>query len=96
MMVLITYDVETSTEGGARRLRRVAKACMDYGMRVQNSVFECVLDQAQYVNLRVKILGIIDRERDSVRFYLMGKNWGGYIDVIGRDPGKNQESILIF
>ena len=69
MMVLITYDVETSTEGGARRLRRVAKACMDYGMRVQNSVFECVLDQAQYVNLRVKILGIIDRERDSVRFY---------------------------
>ena len=68
-MVLITYDVETSTEGGARRLRKVAKACMDYGMRVQNSVFECVLDQAQYVNLRVKILGIIDRERDSVRFY---------------------------
>lgn len=95
-MVLITYDVETSTEGGARRLRRVAKACMDYGMRVQNSVFECVLDQAQYVNLRVKILGIIDRERDSVRFYLMGKNWGGHIDVIGRDLGKNQESILIF
>lgn len=95
-MVLITYDVETSTEGGARRLRRVAKACMDYGMRVQNSVFECVLDQAQYVNLRVKILGIIDRERDSVRFYLMGKIWGGHIDVIGRDPGKNQESILIF
>ena len=95
-MVLITYDVETSTEGGARRLRRVAKACMDYGMRVQNSVFECVLDQAQYVNLRVKILGIIDRERDSVRFYLMGKNRGGHIDVIGRDPGKNQESILIF
>lgn len=95
-MVLITYDVETSTEGGARRLRRVAKACMDYGMRVQNSVFECVLDQAQYVNLRVKILGIIDRERDSVRFYLMGKNCGGHIDVIGRDPGKNQESILIF
>lgn len=68
MMVLITYDVETSTEGGARRLRKVAKACMDYGMRVQNSVFECVLDQAQYVNLRVKILGIIDRERDSVRY----------------------------
>lgn len=95
-MVLITYDVETSTEGGARRLRKVAKACMDYGMRVQNSVFECVLDQAQYVNLRVKILGIIVRERDSVRFYLMGKNWGGHIDVIGRDPGKNQESILIF
>ena len=95
-MVLITYDVETSTEGGARRLRKVAKACMDYGMRDQNSVFECVLDQAQYVNLRVKILGIIDRDRDSVRFYLMVKNWGWHIDVIGRDPGKNQESILIF
>ncbi len=95
-MVLITYDVETSSPAGAGRLRRVAKACEDYGMRVQNSVFECVLDGARFATLRNRIAGVIDAENDSVRFYFMGDNWERRVEYLGKNPQVNQESTLIF
>ena len=72
MMVLITYDVDTTSLAGKRRLRRVAKECVNYGRRVQNSVFECLLTEAQFVSLRSKLASIIDAKIDSVRFYFLG------------------------
>lgn len=72
MMILVTYDVNTEDAGGKRRLRRVAKVCMDHGQRVQNSVFECVVDAAQSRELEVKLQALIDPERDSLRLYYMG------------------------
>lgn len=83
MKVIVTYDVNTSSEHGARRLRQVAKACQNYGLRVQNSVFECVLDEATFVALRNELLNIIDADNDSVRFYFLGKNWQRRIETIG-------------
>lgn len=75
MVILITYDVSTASEGGARRLRHVAKACLDYGQRVQNSVFECKVDPAGLVALKQRLLKIIDPKCDSLRFYNLGKEW---------------------
>lgn len=83
MKVLVTYDVNTSSEHGARRLRRVAKACQNYGLRVQNSVFECTLDEAKFVVLRDELLSIIDSENDSVRFYFLGNKWQKRVETIG-------------
>lgn len=74
-MVLVTYDVSTTTEAGKKRLRRVAKQCVNYGQRVQNSVFECLLDPAQFVTLKNKLEEIIDEEQDSLRYYFLGSNW---------------------
>ncbi|MBR5910758.1 MAG: CRISPR-associated endonuclease Cas2 [Bacteroidales bacterium] len=95
MMVLITYDVETVTSGGARRLRRVAKECQNYGQRVQNSVFECVLTEAQFAVLRNNILSIIDDEKDSVRYYFLGNNWNNRVEYIGRKTSFDVTSELI-
>lgn len=95
MYVLITYDVATATEGGERRLRRVAKTCLDYGQRVQNSVFECSLDGAKFVELKQKILDIVDLEEDSVRFYHLGKNWRKKIDHFGKKGGFDIEGPLV-
>jgi len=92
MMVLITYDVNTADEGGARRLRRVAKACTNYGLRVQNSVFECVLDESQFVRLRNELSQIIELKKDSIRFYFMGKNWQRKVEQLGKDDSINVES----
>ena len=75
MYVLITYDVATATPTGAKRLRRVAKICLDYGQRVQNSVFECKLEPAHYVELKKRLLDEIDPEADSIRIYNLGNNW---------------------
>lgn len=83
MKVIVTYDVNTSSEHGARRLRQVAKACQNYGLRVQNSVFECVLDEAKFVALRNELLSIIDSDSDSVRFYFLGNNWRRRVETIG-------------
>ena len=94
-MVLITYDVETVNLAGARRLRRVAKECQNYGQRVQNSVFECVLTEAQFALLRNKITSIIDEEKDSVRFYFLGKNWNNRVEFIGKKTSYNVTSELI-
>ena len=73
MLVLITYDVNTKTAQGIRRLSRVAKVCMNYGQRVQNSVFECLVDSTQFAMMKKQLWDIIDLERDSVRYYILGE-----------------------
>ena len=83
-MVLVTYDVETLTPAGQKRLRRVAKACLDYGQRVQNSVFECLVTESQFVNLKARISGIIDKNLDSVRFYHLGNGWQKHVENLGK------------
>jgi len=90
-MVLITYDVETMTAAGRRRLRNVAKQCLNYGQRVQNSVFECVLDPAQFAILKHRLLEIIDPEKDSLRFYHLGSKWNNKVEHIGIKPSFNPE-----
>jgi len=83
MMILITYDINTETSSGQKRLRKVAKACQNYGQRVQNSVFECLLDPAQLTQLRHRLTELIDVEKDSLRFYNLGDNWTGRVDHVG-------------
>ena len=95
MFVLITYDVNITYESGAKRLRNVAKACVDYGKRVQNSVFECVLTDAQFLMLKNRLKNIIDSKQDSVRFYMLGKNWKKNIETIGKDNGVDVTGDLI-
>ena len=95
MQVLVTYDVATSSVGGTRRLRRVAKLCLDYGQRVQNSVFECKIDQAQFVALRTKILDLVDCEKDSVRFYFLGNDWNGRVEHYGAKTSLNMDGPLL-
>lgn len=95
MFILITYDVNITSPYGAKRLRNVARACLDYGKRVQNSVFECILTEAQYVMLKNKIGSIIDPEQDSVRFYILGKNWKRKVETIGKDVGVDFTGELI-
>lgn len=95
MMVLITYDVDTISETGAKRLRKVAKVCQDYGQRVQNSVFECRLTEAQFVIVKNKIENIINKELDNVRFYFLGNNWPRRIETIGKKDGIDLDGELI-
>lgn len=95
MMVLITYDVETLTLAGAKRLRHVAKLCQNYGQRVQNSVFECVLTPAQFARLKGDIVSMIDGQKDSVRFYFLGNNWNHKVESIGKETSFDVESELI-
>ena len=94
-MVLITYDVDTISETGAKRLRKVAKVCQDYGQRVQNSVFECRLTEAQFVIVKNKIENIINLELDSVRFYFLGNNWPNRIEMIGKKDDIDLDGELI-
>jgi CRISPR-associated protein Cas2 len=95
MMIIITYDVNTETETGKSRLRKVAKACQNYGVRVQNSVFECLLDSDQWVKFRTKIESIIDPKTDSLRYYFLGKNWKKQIVHIGAKPSIELDGFLI-
>jgi CRISPR-associated protein Cas2 len=95
MQILVTYDVATSAEGGKRRLRRVAKVCLDFGQRVQNSVFECKIDSAQFVQLKSRILEIVDLENDSVRFYFLGSEWDGRVEHHGTKQSLNMDGPLI-
>lgn len=95
MMVLITYDVDTISETGAKRLRKVAKVCQDYGQRVQNSVFECRLTEAQFVLVKNKIENIINMDLDNVRFYFLGNNWPRRIEMIGKKDGIDLDGELI-
>ena len=95
MMVLITYDVSTETEKGKSRLRRVSKKCQDYGQRVQNSVFECLIDPAQLKQLQDKLLKIIDPEVDSLRFYYLGDNWKHRVEHVGAKPTIDIEGTII-
>ena len=96
MMVLITYDVNTVSTAGQKRLRKVAKACEDFGQRVQNSVFECLLDPAQLTILKNKLLGIIDVKSDSLRVYYLGKNWQRRIEHFGLELPYTHEEPIIF
>lgn len=86
MLVLVTYDVSVATSDGRRRLRRIAKVCLDYGIRVQNSVFECEVDPAQYVNLKSELLDVYNSEEDSLRFYLLGKKGKEKVEHWGARP----------
>ncbi len=83
MMVLITYDVNTEDKEGRKRLRQVAKKCVDYGQRVQNSVFECLLEPAQFVKLKNELESIVDKDKDSLRYYMLGANWKRRYDPEG-------------
>ena len=95
MMVLITYDVDTTSLAGKKRLRKVAKECVNYGRRVQNSVFECLLTEAQFCLLKNKIASLIAYEMDSIRFYFLGNNWNKRIEYIGKNTTFAIDSELI-
>ncbi|MDR2191888.1 MAG: CRISPR-associated endonuclease Cas2 [Endomicrobium sp.] len=96
MLVLISYDINVSAAGGQRRLRNVSKVCLDYGQRVQFSVFECEVDPAQWVFLKDKLLKIIDLKKDSVRFYMLGSNWERKIEHFGaKEPVDFHGTLVI-
>ena len=89
MMVLVSYDVSTIEPAGRRRLRQAAKACLDFGQRVQNSVFECELDPAQWAELKDRLQTIIDPEQDSLRFYYLGSHWQRKVEHVGAKETKD-------
>ena len=95
MLVLITYDVNTETPLGRKRLRQVAKQCVNYGQRVQNSVFECVLDAAKCREVQHKLEQIIDKDKDSLRFYYLGDNYKNKVAHIGAKESFDVEDTLI-
>jgi CRISPR-associated protein Cas2 len=96
MLVLVTYDVNVTTRAGEKRLRHIAKSCLDYGVRVQNSVFECELEPAQWVELKAKLLGIYNPVEDSLRFYMLGKRGAERVEHCGAKPAANPvQSTLI-
>jgi CRISPR-associated protein Cas2 len=95
MMVLITYDVNTETAEGRKRLRKVAKQCQNYGQRVQNSVFECIVDPALLAQLKDKLEKIIDVEKDSLRYYYLGDEWRKRVEHVGAKPGMDLEGTLM-
>lgn len=95
MLILVTYDVNTETSAGRRRLHKVAKTCVDYGQRVQNSVFECLMDAAQYAIFKAQLTALIDPELDSLRFYQLGNRYQSKVEHIGRAPLWSQDDILL-
>lgn len=95
MYILVAYDVATSSPSGARRLRRVAKICLDYGQRVQNSVFECKLDPARYVEFKERVLNEIDPSKDSIRIYNLGNHWQKRVEHFGKNTDYNVEGTLL-
>ena len=95
MLVLITYDVSTEDAAGRKRLRQIAKQCVNYGQRVQNSVFECIVDAAQAKILRQKLCEIMDKERDSLRFYYLGNHYQTKVEHVGAKPGYEAEGVLL-
>ncbi|MBQ6259972.1 MAG: CRISPR-associated endonuclease Cas2 [Firmicutes bacterium] len=95
MMVLITYDVNTETSEGQKRLRKIAKQCVNYGQRVQNSVFECVVDASQCRLLKQKLIELIDKDSDSLRFYYLGNNYQNKIEHYGAKETYEAEGVLM-
>jgi CRISPR-associated protein Cas2 len=95
MMVLVTYDVNTTTPEGRKRLRQVAKCCLDYGQRVQNSVFECIVDPLQLKQLQAQLAKVIDTSKDSLRYYRLGANWKNRVEHVGAKTGYDPEGILL-
>ncbi|MBA4537248.1 CRISPR-associated endonuclease Cas2 [Bacillus aquiflavi] len=96
MLVLITYDVSTVSTAGKKRLRKVSKVCQNYGQRVQNSVFECIVDATQFATLKIELTNIIDEEQDSLRFYQLGNNYKNKVEHIGVKESIDLEEPLIF
>lgn len=95
MLMLVTYDVSTTDAAGKRRLRRVARACKDFGQRVQFSVFECQVDPAQWAQLRARLLDEIDEGVDSLRFYRLGANWRGRVEHCGAKASYDPDGPLL-
>ncbi len=96
MLILITYDVNTQTAAGRKRLRQVAKQCVNYGQRVQNSVFECQMDSAKYKQVKSILEKIIDKEVDSLRFYNLGDKYKNRVEHVGAKPSFDVTEPLIF
>ena len=96
MLMLVTYDISTADDGGASRLRRVARVCQDYGQRVQYSVFECEVNPAQWVALKARLIGEIDKDKDSLRFYRVGTNWRSRVEHVGAKRAYDPDEPMIF
>ncbi|MEP0828483.1 MAG: CRISPR-associated endonuclease Cas2 [bacterium] len=95
MMVLVTYDVNTETNESRKRLRHIAKICENHGQRVQNSVFECMVDPAQWTALREKLTATMNKDEDSLRFYFLGSNWKRRVEHVGAKPTYDPEGPLV-
>jgi CRISPR-associated protein Cas2 len=95
MYVLVTYDVSTTSAEGRKRLRHVAKTCLDFGQRVQNSVFELLVDYAQWLACKKRLTDLIDPNQDSLRFYYLGNNWRNRVEHVGAKPSQDLEGPLI-
>lgn len=95
MLVVVAYDVSTETDAGKRRLRRVAKVCEDVGQRVQNSVFECLVDQAQWIQLRDRLIREAESAEDSLRFYFLGDKWRGRVEHVGIKKSYDPQGPLV-
>jgi len=95
MLVVVAYDVNTETEQGRRRLRRVAKVCEDCGQRVQNSVFECLVDSAKWASVRADLIREIQEATDSLRFYFLGDNWKRRVEHVGAKPSYDPQGPLV-
>ena len=96
MFVLVSYDVSTEDAEGRKRLRNIAKICQNWGQRVQYSVFECIVDPAQWAGLRARLTGTMNPEKDSLRFYYLGTNWKHRVEHVGAKPSLDQEGPLVF
>ncbi|MBT2217957.1 CRISPR-associated endonuclease Cas2 [Virgibacillus dakarensis] len=96
MLIVVTYDVSTSSSGGQKRLRKVAKLCQSYGQRVQNSVFECIVNSTQYTILKKELLALIDDNQDSIRLYRLGDNHQSKVEHFGIKDALNLEGPLVF
>jgi CRISPR-associated protein Cas2 len=95
MLIVVSYDVSTTSAPGRKRLRKIARACEDFGNRVQNSVFECHLDPTQWTMLRLRLLGLFNPRQDSLRFYYLGANWRGDVEHHGARPTPDPDSPLL-
>lgn len=95
MLILVTYDVNTGTPEGRQRLRHVARHCQNFGQRVQKSVFECLVDPAQWTKLRQSLIDEIDPEKDSLRFYFLGKHWKNRVDHVGAHESYDPQGPLV-
>ena len=96
MFVLVSYDVSTEDKEGQKRLRRISKICQNYGQRVQYSVFECIVDPAQWTGLRSMLVDVMDAQKDSLRFYFLGSNWRRRVEHVGAKRTLDQEGPLVF
>jgi CRISPR-associated protein Cas2 len=96
VLVVISYDVSTTSSGGSKRLRSISRACQDYGQRVQFSIFECQVDPAQWAELKSRLLNLFNPEVDSLRFYYLGREWEKRIEHVGAKQGYNPKGTLVF